>query len=274
MNVRLAVPRHRRRRTVDDLTASASPLTLYAMDGVRIDAGHIAGSGDLCLILVHGFTGNWRNVTTRRIATRLSRVGGVIAIDLRGHGRSGGLSTVGAREVLDVDAAVRHARHLGYERVALVGFSMGGMIVIRHAALVGGVEAVVSVSAPSRWHYRDTKPMRRAHWAIERRLGRLTVRLARHTRITPKGWAQEPEAPYRVAARIAPVPFLVVHGDVDPFLPVEHGELLYGSAAEPRELWIEKGYGHAEGAAHPELIGRIADWADARSRDREGSRIA
>lgn len=259
---------------MDDLTASASPLTLYAMDGVRIDAGHIAGSGDLCLILVHGFTGNWRNVTTRRIATRLSRVGGVIAIDLRGHGRSGGLSTVGAREVLDVDAAVRHARHLGYERVVLVGFSMGGMIVIRHAALVGGVEAVVSVSAPSRWHYRDTKPMRRAHWAIERRLGRLTVRLARHTRITPKGWAQEPEAPYRVAARIAPVPFLVVHGDVDPFLPVEHGELLYGSAAEPRELWIEKGYGHAEGAAHPELIGRIADWADARSRDRGGSRIA
>jgi pimeloyl-ACP methyl ester carboxylesterase len=266
----LNVPIPRRRR--DDLAAGARPLTLYAMDGVRIDAGHIAGSGDLCLVLVHGFTGNWRNDNTRRIAARLSEAGGVIAIDLRGHGRSGGLSTVGDREVLDVDAAVRHARHLGYERVALVGFSMGGMIVIRHAALVGGVDAVVSVSAPSRWYYRGTKPMRRAHWAIERRLGRLTVRFARHTRITSKGWIREPEAPYRVARRIAPVPFLVVHGDADPFLPVDHGELLYDSAAEPKELWIEEGYGHAEGAAPPELIGRIADWVAVRSRDREASR--
>jgi pimeloyl-ACP methyl ester carboxylesterase len=248
------------------------PLTLYAMDGVRIDAGHIDGGGDLCVVLVHGFTGSWRQPNTRRIAARLSRVGGVIAIDLRGHGRSGGLSTVGDREVLDVDAAVRHARHLGYARVVLVGFSMGGMIVIRHAALVGGVEAVVSVSAPSRWYYRDTKPMRRAHWAIERRLGRLTVRLARRTRITPTGWVQEPEAPYRVADRVAPVPLLIVHGDVDPFLPVEHGQLLYDSAAEPRELWIEEGYGHAEGAATPDLIGRIADWAAERSRDREPGR--
>lgn len=262
MNGRIAVPRRRRRRTAGDVPEgmSVQPLTLYAMDGVRIDAGYTAGTGDLCLVLVHGFTGNWRQPTTRRIARRLNQVGGVIAIDLRGHGRSGGLSTVGDREVLDVDAAVRHARHLGYERVALVGFSMGGMISIRHAALVRGVDAVVSVSAPSRWYYRDTKPMRRAHWAIERRIGRFTLRLARRTRITAKGWAQEPEAPYRVAGRISPVPLLVVHGDIDPFLPVKHAQLLYDSAAEPRELWIERGYGHAEGAATPELIGRIADW--------------
>ena len=244
------------------------------MDGVRIDAGYTAGAGGLCVVLVHGFTGSWRQPATRRIAARLSRVGGVIAIDLRGHGRSGGLSTVGDREVLDVDAAVRYARHLGYERVALVGFSMGGMIVIRHAALIGGVDAVVSVSAPSRWYYRDTTPMRRAHWAIERRLGRLAVRLARRTRVTPKGWAREPEAPYRVAGRIAPVPFLVVQGDVDPFLPVEHAELLHESAAEPRELWIEEGYGHAEGAATPELIDRIGAWVAAHSRDHEPGRTA
>jgi pimeloyl-ACP methyl ester carboxylesterase len=274
LNGRIAVPRRCRRRTAGDTIEgeSVQPLTLYAMDGVRIDAGYTAGSGELCLVLVHGFTGNWRQPITRRIASKLSQVGGVIAIDLRGHGRSGGWSTVGDREVLDVDAAVRHARHLGYEHVALAGFSMGGMISIRHAALLGGVDAVVSVSAPSRWYYRDTKPMRRAHWAIERPAGRLVVRLARRTRITPRGWAQEPEAPYQVAGRISPVPFLVVHGDADPFLPVEHAQLLYDSAAEPRELWIEPGYGHAEGAATPELIGRIAGWVAVRSRDREPGR--
>jgi pimeloyl-ACP methyl ester carboxylesterase len=251
---------------------SVEPLTLYSMDGVRIDAGHLTGADGLCVVLAHGFTGSWRQPAPRRIAAALNRVGGVIAIDFRGHGRSAGLSTVGDREMLDVDAAVRHARHLGYERVALVGFSMGGMIVIRHAALLGGVDAVVSVSAPARWYYRGTKPMRRVLWAIERRTGRLAVRLARRTRITPRRWPSEPEPPYVVAGRISPVPFLIVHGDTDPFLPTEHAEQLYEAAAEPRELWIEPGFGHAEGAATPALIGRIADWTAARTRDTDPTR--
>jgi pimeloyl-ACP methyl ester carboxylesterase len=251
---------------------SIEPVTLYSMDGVRIDAGHLPGDGGLCVVLAHGFTGNWRQPAPRRIAGALGRVGGVIAIDFRGHGRSAGLSTVGDREVLDVDAAVRHARHLGYTRVVTVGFSMGGMIVIRHAALLGGVDAVVSVSAPARWYYRDTKPMRRAHWAIERRTGRLAVRLARRTRIMPGGWVREPEPPYLVAGRIAPVPLLVVHGDADPFLPVEHAEQLYDAAGEPRELWIEPGFGHAETAAGPALIGRIGEWVAARALDGDRTR--
>jgi pimeloyl-ACP methyl ester carboxylesterase len=245
--------------TIEDV--SAEPLTLYTMDGVRIDAGHLPGADGLCLVLAHGFTGNRRQPAPLRIASMLNRFAGVIAIDFRGHGRSGGLSTVGDREVLDVDAAVRHARHLGYERIGLVGFSMGGMVVIRHAALHGGVDVVVAVSAPARWYYRDTKPMRRVHWAIERPLGRFAVRTARRTRIASTGWARVPAAPHEIADRIAPTPFLVVHGDTDPFLPVEHAEQLYGAARDPRELWIESGFGHAEGASTPDLIRRIGTWA-------------
>jgi pimeloyl-ACP methyl ester carboxylesterase len=242
---------------------SVQPLTLYSIDGVRIDAGHLPGASGLCLILAHGFTGGWRQPMTRRIASVLNRTGGVIALDFRGHGRSGGRSTVGDREVLDVDAAVRHARHLGYERIGLVGFSMGGVIVVRHAALHGGVDAVVAVSAPARWYYRDTKPMRRVHWAIERPVGRLAARVVKRTRIAPGGWQPEPEPPYKVAGRIAPVPFLIVHGDADPFLPLDHATQLYDAASDPRELWIEPGFGHAEGAATPALIRRIGDWAAA-----------
>jgi pimeloyl-ACP methyl ester carboxylesterase len=191
--------------------------------------------------------------------TGLRAHAGVLGFDFRGHGGSTGHSTVGHREVLDLDAAVREARELGYRDVVTCGWSMGGSVVLRHAALHGGVDAVVSVSALSRWFYRDTAPMRRVHWAIETRAGRLVARRAFRTRISAAGWDPDalPESPVEVVGRISPVPVLFVHGDRDHYFPVEHPQALYDAAKDPKELWLVEGFGHAESAATPELIDRI-----------------
>jgi pimeloyl-ACP methyl ester carboxylesterase len=233
---------------------------IVTADGVRLDANHDPGPAALGIVVAHGLTGSWRRPAVRRAALALSRVGGVVSFDFRGHGRSGGLSTVGDREILDLAAAVGWARTLGYRRVATVGFSMGAAVVLRHAAGAGDLAAVVAVSGPSRWYYRDTVAMRRVHWLIERRLGRLTGRVLRRTRIAPAGWQPVPEPPDSAAARIAPTPLLVVHGDADVLFPVEHAHALYAAAGEPKWLWIEPGFGHAENAADPALLHRIGDW--------------
>jgi fermentation-respiration switch protein FrsA (DUF1100 family) len=196
----------------------------------------------------------------RRAATVFARHCGVISFDFRGHGSSSGVTTVGDREVLDLQAAVDWAGRLGYRRVATVGFSMGASVAVRHAALHGGVEAVAAVSGPSRWYYRGTPAMRRVHWALELPLGRLVARVALRTRIDPHGWVAVPESPEQVVARIAPTPLLVVHGDADHYFPVEHADRLYAAAAEPKELWIEPGFTHAENGASPDLLERIAAW--------------
>jgi pimeloyl-ACP methyl ester carboxylesterase len=240
--------------------------TVRTADGVRISVQHDAGDGELAIVAAHGFTGSWRRPSMRRAAAVLGRFGGVVTFDFRGHGRSAGLSTVGDQEILDLAAAVDWALSLGYARVATVGFSMGAAVAVRHAALVGGVRAVAAVSGPSRWYYRGTPPMRRLHWVIERRLGRLVGRAALRTRISSGGWNPVPAEPVAVAARIAPVPLLVVHGDTDPYFPVEHAEKLYAAAAEPRELWIEPGFGHAENAAPDELLARIGGWLASHAR--------
>jgi pimeloyl-ACP methyl ester carboxylesterase len=238
--------------------------TLRAADGTAIDAHHDRPStvdSSLAVVVAHGFTGSWRRPSVRRVAAAFASAGaGVVSLDFRGHGRSGGASTVGDEEILDVEAAAAWARELGYTRVGTVGFSMGASIVVRHAALHGGVCAVVAVSGPSRWYYRGTPAMRRVHWVIERRVGRLVSRVALRTRISPRGWTMVPEAPHEVAPRLAPTPLLVVHGDADPYFPVEHGEALYAAASSPKELWIEPGFGHAENAADRELLDRIAAW--------------
>jgi fermentation-respiration switch protein FrsA (DUF1100 family) len=220
------------------------------------------------VVVAHGFTGSWRRPSMRRAAAALRELTGVVSFDFRGHGRSSGLSTVGDREVLDVAAAVAWATELGYERVATIGFSMGASVVVRHAGLRSSdgptPSAVVAVSGPARWYYRGTPAMRRAHWVIERPAGRLVGRVALRTRIAAAGWDPVPEAPHEVAGRIAPVPLLVVHGDADHYFPVEHAEQLYAAAQDPKELWLEPGFGHAENAASPELLRRIATWIAAR----------
>jgi pimeloyl-ACP methyl ester carboxylesterase len=194
------------------------------------------------------------------VAKELNRSCGVITFDFRGHGRSGGMSTLGDREIRDVEVALGYARELGYQRIATVGFSMGASIVLRHAALVGGTGAVVSVSGPGWWYYRGTRPMRKVHWAVEHRLGRLVTRTLLNTRISNGRWDPVPLPPAEAAARITPTPLLIVHGDADGYLPVEHAERLYAAAREPKELWIEPGFGHAESGATPALLGRIGGW--------------
>ena len=234
--------------------------TLVTEDGVPIDAAHLPGDQRLAIVLAHGFTLNWQRPSVWRVARQLSKHGGVVTFDFRGHGRSGGLSTLGDREIWDVGVAVAYARELGYQRIAVVGFSMGASIVLRYAGLIGGIDAVVSVSGPGRWYYRGTKSMRRVHWAVERRVGRILTRKLLNTRISSGRWDPVPVPPADAAAQIAPVPLLIVHGDQDGYFPIEHATQLYEAANEPKELWIVPGFGHAESAAGAELLDRIGNW--------------
>jgi pimeloyl-ACP methyl ester carboxylesterase len=211
-------------------------------------------------VLAHGFTGTWRSAGLGRVADVLAGTGGVVAFDFRGHGRSGGHSTVGDREVLDLDAAVRWARLLGYGPVATVGFSMGASVVVRHAALHRGVDAAVAISGPARWYYRGTPAMRRLHLAVERPAGRAVTRLALRTRVGSAAWDPVPAEPRAAAARVAPTPLLVVHGDRDRYFPLDHAFELAAAAGPTADLWVEPGFGHAEAAIGPDLAARIAAW--------------
>lgn len=338
---------------------------LRAADGVRIEALYEPYAGprvsasrsgaSSVIVLAHGFTGAVDRPALRRVATAFSEHAAVVTFSFRGHGGSGGRSTVGDLEVLDLAAAVRWARSFGHERVTTVGFSMGGSVAVRHAALYGpgggatagstagptagpasrstsgstsrstrvghhtasesalsvhggrtgarsssvapagasagdsagdsaadspadtaaalpdvptvtsaSADAVVCVSAPARWYYRGTAPMRRLHWAVQRPLGRVVARYGLGTRVRSGDWDPVPLSPVAAAPYIAPAPLLVVHGDSDPYFPLDHPRSLADAAGpEACELWIVPGFGHAEKAAESELLHRIGAWAGA-----------
>ncbi|GAB2578575.1 alpha/beta fold hydrolase [Streptomyces capparidis] len=267
-------------------------------DGVLVEAEYRPRSGPapdggdgLAIVVAHGFTGSLHRPAVRRAAAVFAEFAGVVTFSFRGHGRSGGRSTVGDREVLDLAAAVRWARALGHTRVATVGFSMGGSVVLRHAGAAAGpaagsdgrpeargrtdarIDAVVAVSAPARWYYRGTAPMRRLHWVVTRPEGRLVSRLCLRTRVDHREWDPVPVPPVEAVPGIAPAPLLVVHGDRDAYFPLDHPRSLAEAAGDNGELWIERGFGHAENAAPPELLRRVGRWVVERTAASSGGAV-
>src|SRR3954471_9778119 len=243
------------------------------MDGTRL-AGVVlepllphplpAGARPLTFVLAHGFTNHVARAPFVRLAGWLRRFGEVRALDFRGHGGSGGGSAVGGDpEMLDVEAAVAAARADGADAVVTGGVSMGGGAVLRQAALGRhGRDAVVSVSAVSRWYVRDTRPMRRVHWLLETTVGRRVLsRLIAHQ--FDEAWITPPPSPLQVVSAVAPTPLLLVHGDRDEYFPLEHFRALAQAAGPSATARVVPGFGHAESGATAPLVERIGRWASA-----------
>ena len=255
--------------------------TLLTADGERISAvcDPWIRTGDVpndrpVFVVSHGFTGSWSIGDNRRIAAALAAHGAVVSLDHRGHAESTGECTLGSTEPQDIDAAIDWAHWLGAPTVITVGFSMGGSIVLRHAACadVGRKPvAVVSVSSAGFWFYQGTQPMRLLHRAVFSPVGRTLLRNGFGTRVNPNEWQEPyPLDPSGAAALIAPRPLLIVHGRQDTYFPVEHAESIKAAASrgavergaiDNTELWILDEFAHAESATSAELADRIGAWA-------------
>lgn len=257
--------RGRRRASSDRQTLQFAPglrgrpVRCRTADGVDLTGVHLAGTpGGPAFVIGHGFTHGVHEPATRAVLTAFAAHGGVAAVDFRGHGRSGGRSSVGRDETLDLDAVVRWTRDQGYGQVTVVGFSMGAAIALRHAA-IGSTpgDAVVSVSSPSRWYIRESAPMRRVQWLLESPLG-LVVGRALGVRLGGP-WFDLPASPVEAIGAISG-PVLLIHGTVDHYFHPGHVRTLQ-RASKGAQLWIEPGMGHGETATTPPLVDRIAAWS-------------
>ena len=109
--------------------ASAQDRSFTAADGVRLRYVE-RGSGP-AVVLIHGFTGQleapWID---NGLLADLAKDHRVVAFDLRGHGRSDKPRDAAAYADIGV-AVIRLMDHLGIGRAHLVGYSLGGIIVLK-----------------------------------------------------------------------------------------------------------------------------------------------
>jgi alpha-beta hydrolase superfamily lysophospholipase len=235
---------------------AAHPFEVETEDGIRLVGSRVGRTGP-SLVFCHGLLGWHRKMRLVRFVEALAGRFAVYAFDLRGHGASAGLSTYGHREVLDVDVVTRLARRERPEEpLVTVGVSMGGIAVIRHAALQGGPDAVVAISAPARWDGHGSASVRRIGWLGSTVAGR---RLAQRLGVRLAPFEPWPDSPEDVVERIAPTPLILVHGRDDHFFDEEEVWRLYRAAREPKRVLLATRFGHAEDGLMPAFAARLGD---------------
>jgi pimeloyl-ACP methyl ester carboxylesterase len=232
---------------------AAGRFRVRTEDGIAL-VGTRLGTGP-ALVLSHGFFGWHRKPRIADMARSLARGFTVYAFDFRGHGRSGGLCTYGDLEYLDVDAVVALARMETGGPVVTVGVSMGGIAAVRHAALRGGVDAVVAISTPARWDGHASAAVRRLRQMTDTPGGR---RLARLLGVRLSETWSDPDDPETLVGLIAPTPLILVHGRDDHFFEEDEAWRLYRRAGEPKRLMLARRFGHAEDGLSPAFATLLA----------------
>ena len=84
------------------------------------------------------------------------------------------------------------------------------------------------------------------------------------TRIGLSYTVDDDYSPKHEIALIAPIPLLIVHGEVDEIVPVHHARVLFDAAREPKELWLVPDVGHIQAFAYPANRDALVRWLDAR----------
>ncbi len=126
-------------------------VTVDRGDGVAIAAWYAPSRNGAAVVVAHGAGGSRESV--RPQAELLARHGyAVLAIDLSGHGESGGRTNrLGWQGTEDVSAAVRFlAQKPGVQHIGAFGSSMGGEAVLGASAACPQVEAIVADGATRR----------------------------------------------------------------------------------------------------------------------------
>jgi len=136
--------------TPSDKGCDSELVHFPSTNGISLSAWWIpaAGGHHADVVLAHGQSGN-RSDMLGRAASLVAAGYNVLAIDLRGHGESGGnYMTPGFKEAEDVLAAVAYLRRDDeHRRVILFGYSYGAVAVLHAAARNAEFAAVIADAA-------------------------------------------------------------------------------------------------------------------------------
>ncbi len=220
--------------------------------GSGVDSPQETARGTSWIVMLHGDNTNRSDAKTGMlgIARELSEHGfGIFMFDLRGRGDSpAAMSSSGYFERLDVQGASDYLVSKGADRsrIGILGFSLGGAVALMAGSNPNNFGAVVSVSA-----FADYSLVIRSSMTGFKRPLTLGIPGMNFMARSIYGIDVADISPARAIAR-SDTPVLVIHGEDDTVIPVEHARLLgraIGASFDEIEggeetVWIVPGAGH------------------------------
>jgi fermentation-respiration switch protein FrsA (DUF1100 family) len=243
-------------QTPQHLGLTYEDVHFQASDGTPLHAWFLPAEGKALgtILFLHG---NAENISTHIMSVRWlpARRFNVFLLDYRGYGASEGAPTdVGVQD--DVDSAMRTLlarKDVDPGRLVVFGQSLGGAIAIynvAHSPYRQHIRALVVESAFASYRVIAREKLA-AFW--------LTWPLQ-----YPLSWTVSDEyGPSKAVAGISPIPLLIIHGDRDPIVPVDHGKRLFELAQEPKQLWVVSGGGHIQAFQHQSYRDRFVNYLTA-----------
>ena len=168
-----------------------------------------------------------------------------LIFNFRGTGMSeGNLDILGWTR--DLQAAIDflyNLKEVDKTHFCLLGFSGGAAVSVYAAAQNPRVSAVVACACPADFHSLSQKETPLDTIQRFRQIGAIRDRdFPPSIEDWQKGF--ETITPINWIDKISPRPLLLVHGDADELIPLEHAQKLYRKAGEPKELEIIPGAKH------------------------------
>ncbi len=220
------------------------------------------------LCICHGIPAAPYNPADRgyaALAQRFCAAGFVTLIfNFRGTGESqGNLDMLGWSR--DLQAALNFLfslKEIRKKHLSLLGFSAGAAISIYIAAHDPRVSSLVACACPADFALLANKEEALDPIQHFRNIGAIRDK---DSPPSPEQWLNgfKTVSPLRWIDRISPRPLLLVHGDADEVVPLEHSHKLYHKAKEPKELAIIPGAKHKLRLEEAAIV-TVLDWLRAR----------
>jgi alpha-beta hydrolase superfamily lysophospholipase len=234
----LTLPRPSQRSTPAGLGVPFEDVAFSASDGVVLRGWFFARAGAPVIIYCPG-RGAGLNEWDFRYAPIFYQGGyQVLMFDWRGMGASGGRTSMGYWEKLDLKAAVAYARQRApTARMGAMGTSLGAAVIFLATGDIPEIEAVAGESSFATFENMVADGIHVLYglprW-ITRPQAWLVARISAWIRRFPLREAN----PVQAIHRICPRPVFVIHGRYDRHVPVAAGIALYEAAGEPKTIWL------------------------------------
>ncbi len=206
---------------------------------------HIPSGGKVhpALCICHGIPAVRPDPTDRGytlLAQRFCHAGFITLIfNFRGTGRSeGNLDILGwSRDLKAALDFLYNVKEVDETHFCLLGFSGGAAVSVYTAAHDPRVSSVVTCACPA-----DFRSLSQGETSLDtiQRFRQIGVIKDEDFPPSLKEWERgfETISPIKWIDKISPRPLLLVHGDADELIPLEHAHMLYRKAKEPKELKI------------------------------------